>query len=75
LNDSIKSCEISEIESKRELLDQITAGKEQHYSKIMGTRDEIYSLMESFNYMITLLNEKMLYYDTRISEAEEKKGK
>lgn len=75
MNDNIKPCEFSEIESKRELLDQITAGKEQHYSKIMGTRDEIYSLMESFNYMITLLNEKMLYYDTKISQAEEKRVK
>jgi len=41
----------------------------------MATREEIYTLMETFNNMITLINEKMLYYDMLVTEAEENKGK
>jgi len=41
----------------------------------MATREEIYTLMETFNNMITLINEKMLYYDMLVTKAEENKGK
>jgi len=47
--------------------------KEKHYTRILDTREEIYGLMESFNNMISLLNEKMLYYDMIITQAEDKK--
>lgn len=75
INESIKPHETGDVVQKKDQLKQAVINKEQYYSKIMATREEIYTLMETFNNMITLINEKMLYYDMLVTKAEENKGK
>ena len=73
MNDKVKPSEDSDIQKKKELLEQSLNTQEKYYSTIMETKEEIYSLIQTMNNIITIFNDKMVYFDMVVTQAEEQK--